>query len=125
MFRRIALAIALAPTLVHCGASASAVEDHGTTPPGLWAAIAPLPTARQEMPSVLLNSRIYTPGGYDAQGATTAVLEVFDLGARSWSSGPPMPSGRNHPGAGAAGGLLFLIGAYRGAHAVQIRQRSP
>ena len=41
---------------------------------GVWDSRAPLPTARQEMPSALVDGRIYTPGGYDAQGGTVATL---------------------------------------------------
>jgi hypothetical protein len=47
--------------------------------PGEWTARAPLPTARQEMPSVHLAGRIYTAGGFDADRAASAVLEIYDV----------------------------------------------
>ena len=77
---------------------------------GVWDTRAPLPTARQEMPSALLGGRIYTPGGYDAQGATVATLEIYDPAANVWTTGPSMPEGRNHPGVTVAGGLVFVTG---------------
>ena len=58
---------------------------------GVWDTRAPLPTARQEMPSALLGGRIYTPGGFDAQGATVATLEIYDVAADVWTNGPSMP----------------------------------
>src|SRR5262245_41226644 len=96
-----------------CGNGANGPSPGGSTPTtGSWVAKAALPTARQEMPSALINGRIYTPGGYDAGGQTVAVLEVYDLAADRWASGPAMPEGRNHPGITAAGGQLFVIGGY-------------
>jgi len=51
---------------------------------GVWDPRAPLLSARQEMPSALVNGRIYTPGGFDAQGATVATLEIYDVAADRW-----------------------------------------
>src|SRR5262245_48773356 len=82
---------------------------------GVWDTRAPLLTARQEMPSALLGGRIYTPGGYDAQGATVATLEIYDIAADAWTNGPSMPEGRNHPGVTVARGLVFVTGGYTSA----------
>ena len=79
---------------------------------GSWQAKAPLPTARQEMPSALVAGRIYTPGGFDAAGAASARLEVYDVAADRWSAATPMPEARHHPGVAAAGGRVFVFGGY-------------
>jgi len=107
------LAFVILSGLLNCGGGAG-MPSSGTSAPGdgVWAAKAPLPTARQEMPSALVAGRIYTPGGYDAKGQTVAVLEVYDVAADRWSSGPALPEGRNHPGVAAAGGMVFVIGGY-------------
>ncbi|MGH7358371.1 MAG: Kelch repeat-containing protein, partial [Candidatus Rokuibacteriota bacterium] len=71
-----------------------------------------MPTARQEMPSALVSGRIYTPGGLDASRNASAVLEVYDVAANRWTTAPPMPQARHHPGVAAAGGRVFVIGGY-------------
>src|SRR6185312_7119246 len=101
-------AIALAAS---CGGENGA--PNGSQPGlGTWDARASLPTARQEMPSALIGGRIYTPGGYDRQGATIAVLEIYDVAADRWTGGPAMPEGRNHPGVSAVGGVMLVTGGY-------------
>ncbi|HSL72702.1 MAG TPA: hypothetical protein VK864_20795, partial [Longimicrobiales bacterium] len=50
-------------------------EPVAIDPVGDWSVKSPLPTPRQEMPSALIANRIYTPGGYDAGRAASAVLE--------------------------------------------------
>src|SRR5262245_32271159 len=82
---------------------------------GTWDTRAALPTARQEMPSALINGHIYTPGGYDRQGATVAVLEIYDVATDRWTSGPPMPEGRNHPGVSAIAAVVLVTGGYTSA----------
>ena len=69
------------------------------------------------MPSALIANRIYTPGGYDASRATSAVLEVYDSATDRWTAGPTMPEGRNHPCVVAGGGRLFVIGGYSASNA--------
>jgi hypothetical protein len=64
------------------------------------------------MPSALIGGSVYTPGGFDAQGRASAVMEVYDVAADRWSSAPPMPEGRHHPGVAAADGKVFVIGGY-------------
>jgi len=63
---------------VACGDDDGPSTDQSQPGVGSWDARAPLLTARQEMPSVLIDGRIYTAGGYDAQRATVATLEIYD-----------------------------------------------
>jgi N-acetylneuraminic acid mutarotase len=69
-------------------------------------------TSRQEMPSALLNGRVYTPGGMNPQGDASAVMEVYDPASNAWSAAPSLPEGRHHPGTAVAGGRLYVIGGY-------------
>jgi N-acetylneuraminic acid mutarotase len=64
------------------------------------------------MPSALLDGRIYTPGGLDAQGAASALVEVYDPSANRWGSAPPMPEARHHHGVATAAGKLYVLGGY-------------
>ena len=73
--------------VVSCGDDAPA-PNASQPGAGKWDTRASLLTARQEMPSALVGGRIYTPGGYDAQGGTVATLEVYDVAADRWSAGP-------------------------------------
>jgi N-acetylneuraminic acid mutarotase len=103
-------AAALACLLADCNPAGRSVNGSANVA-GHWTAKAPLPTPRQEMPSALIGGSIYTPGGFDAQGQASAVMEVYDVAADRWSSAPPMPEGRHHPGV-AADGKVFVIGGY-------------
>ena len=89
--------------------------DAGGMFAGVWSTRASLPTARQEMPSAHVAGRIYTPGGYDSAGQTSAVLEVYDVASDRASAAPPMPEGRNHPGVAASGASVYVIGGYTAA----------
>ena len=77
---------------------------------GAWITRAPLPTARQEMPHVLLDGKIYVPGGIDAGRSGVAVVEVYDPVAGTWSTTAPMPAALHHTGAAAANGKLYALG---------------
>ena len=79
---------------------------------GTWTSKAPLPAARQEMPSAAVGARIYTPGGLDAQGAASSALTIYDVATDGWSTARPMPESRHHPGVAAAGGKVYVIGGY-------------
>jgi N-acetylneuraminic acid mutarotase len=81
-----------------------------------WVGFAPLPTPRSEVASAALDGKIYVIGGFDAQGNSTNVLEVYAAGARAntWERKAPLPEGRDHPMAAAFGGKVYLFGGGRG-----------
>ena len=106
---------ALVISAVACGSDDGPPSTGSVPGTGLWDTRAPLGTPRQEMPSAMIDGRIYTPGGYDAQGATVAVLEIYDVAVDRWSVGPAMPDGRNHPGVSTLGSGVYVTGGYTGA----------
>src|SRR5262245_35816551 len=81
-----ALAVALAGSAVACGGDDGPPSNGSVLGTGRWDVRAPLGTARQEMPSALIGGRIYTPGGFDAQGGTVAILEIYDVASDRWSA---------------------------------------
>jgi N-acetylneuraminic acid mutarotase len=105
-------AVTFACLVVGCNAASRSTNSGSANRAGHWTTKAPLPTPRQEMPSALIGERIYTPGGFDAQGQASAVMEVYEVAADRWSPAPPMPEGRHHPGVAAADGKVFVIGGY-------------
>lgn len=84
-----------------------AAEDN---PLGHWITRAPLPTARQELATAVLDGRIYVVGGMDAAGTALARVDVFDPEANSWSVAAPLPEPRHHLGLAAAQGRIYAIG---------------
>ena len=79
---------------------------------GTWITDAPLPTPRQEMPHVLLDGKIYLPGGFDRFGGATAVTEAYDPATDTWAEVEPLPIAMHHPSAAAAGGKMYVMGGY-------------
>ena len=53
--------------------------------------------------------KIYLVGGSDSHG-TTAIVDVFDPIANTWTTGPNLPTPRNNPGAVTLDGKLFVVG---------------
>src|SRR5205823_547863 len=57
-----------------------------------------------------LGGKIYVLGGYDAGGASSDSVFVYDPARNGWSSAAPLPFANNHAGAAVAGGRLFSFG---------------
>ena len=77
-----------------------------------WFTAAPLSTRRQEMPSVLLDGKIYTIGGIDNTGQTVATTEIYNPAANSWSIGEPMPTTRHHHAMCVLDRKIYVMGGY-------------
>lgn len=55
-----------------------------------WQKLAPMPTARAEMATALVDNKIYVFGGWLGEG-TTNVAEVYDIETDTWNTLPPLP----------------------------------
>lgn len=78
-----------------------------------------LPGARKLTPvsnvaAVLLDGRIYIPGGTTATGGATNVLEVYDPRADNWVQRALLPMPITAYGLAAMGGRLYLFGGWDG-----------
>src|SRR5436190_896637 len=61
-----------------------------------WQTLAPMPAARQELSSAVLNGLIYVIGGYDSAGQSTSSVFVYHPQSNSWSTAASLPIANNH-----------------------------
>ncbi len=78
-----------------------------------WSRLAAAPVARTEVAAGAADGRIYVIGGYTADGATVATVEIFDTATGRWKAGPDLPVAVNHAMAATADGALYVFGGYR------------
>jgi DNA-binding CsgD family transcriptional regulator len=79
-----------------------------------WAPLNAKPTPVQDIGAVILNSRIYVPGGRLADGTVTDKVEVFDPASGAWSEKRSMPAPRSAYAIAAVDGRLYLFGGWDG-----------
>ncbi|MCB0203885.1 MAG: hypothetical protein KDH89_03555 [Anaerolineae bacterium] len=72
-----------------------------------------MPTPRGAAASAVLNNKIYVMGGWTTQDS--AVVEVYDPAADTWSTKTPMPTPRNNLAAAVLNGKIYAIGGWSGA----------
>jgi len=77
---------------------------------GIWQTLAPMPTARQELATAVLDGKIYAIGGYDSSGTPTNIVEVYDPTTNTWASAHPIPVALHHNSAAVAAGKLYSFG---------------
>ena len=82
---------------------------------GEWQQLAPMPAARQELATAVLNGKIYVLGGYDADGVSTSTVFVYNPNTNTWSFAHPLPAPNNHNNAAVAAGKLYSFGGLSSA----------
>jgi DNA-binding CsgD family transcriptional regulator len=73
------------------------------------------PTPVSNVAAVLLDGRVYVPGGTTATGGVTNVLEVYDPAGRAWEARSPLPVPVAGYALAALQGRIFLFGGWDGA----------
>ena len=58
---------------------------------GAWQLGLPMPAARQELATEVLDGKVYVIGGYDENGNSTATVQVYDPIADTWTSAQSFP----------------------------------
>lgn len=81
---------------------------------GSWSFRHVLPTPRQEVPHVVLEDKIYVPGGFDATPQGSQVVEVYDPASDLWATVAPLPFPMHHMAAAAVNGQFYILGGYEG-----------
>lgn len=76
---------------------------------GTWRSLVPLPTARQELATAVLNGKVYVIGGYGFNGTSTDLVEVYNPATDTWASAHPLPAPVNHNAAAVAAGKLYSL----------------
>jgi DNA-binding CsgD family transcriptional regulator len=79
-----------------------------------WAPLNAKPTPVQDIGAVVLNGKIYIPGGRLTDGSITNKLEVFDPALGSWSERRSLPAPRSAYALAAVDGRLYLFGGWDG-----------
>jgi len=88
----------------------SVVEARRLTGNGAWRHLEPLPTARANLASAVLDGRVYAIGGYNAADETLAVVETYNPRTCHWTSEHSLPQPRGGAGAAVLDGRLYLAG---------------
>jgi N-acetylneuraminic acid mutarotase len=78
---------------------------------GTWQQGAPMPLARQELASGVLNGKLYVIGGYYLGFESTTSVQVYNPATDTWALAHSLPHVVNHNSAAVAGGKLYSFGA--------------
>jgi N-acetylneuraminic acid mutarotase len=77
---------------------------------GIWSTLTPMPSQRQELSAAVLNGEIYVIAGFDTNGNSTDVVEVYNPQTDTWRSAASLPIATNHNEAAVAAGTLYAFG---------------
>ena len=77
---------------------------------GTWRKLANMPSKRQEVSTAALNGKIFVIAGFDSNGMSTDIVEVYDPETDTWSSAARLPIATNHNAAAVAAGKLYAFG---------------
>lgn len=84
---------------------------------GIWSSLAPMPTARSNASSAILDGKVIVVGGLvgpvDDDAAPCTAVESFDPTTNTWSRLAPLPFPRVRPAVAAVDGRLIVIGGRR------------
>src|SRR5687767_11690588 len=91
--------------------------DGGAAPAAAgWQTLARSTVARTEVAAARIGDGAYVVGGFAApDGATSAVVERYDLRLNRWARCKPIPQAANHAAAVAYAGDLYVVGGYTDA----------
>ena len=90
-------------------------DDGGAAPAAAerWQTLARSTVARTEVAAARIGDGAYVVGGFAApDGATSAVVERYDLRRNRWARVKPIPQAVNHAAAVAYAGDLYVVGGY-------------
>jgi N-acetylneuraminic acid mutarotase len=77
-----------------------------------WQSKQTLPLPRSEVASAVLRGKIVVVGGFLADGASSARVDVYDPATDRWSRLPDLPVAVNHAMAAADGRRVYVAGGY-------------
>ena len=103
-------AASLALALSGCGETASSAAQR-------WQQLRDSTLARTEVAAARVGDGAYVVGGFAApDGATTGVVERYDLRRDRWTRVAPIPQPVNHAAAVAYRGAVYVVGGYTAAN---------
>ena len=102
-----------AVALVLAGCTAETVTPAPRATGLRWRELAPMPTPRTEVAAAVADGDIVVAGGF-APGGTFPTVEVYDVAADEWTTGPDLPVGVNHAMAASFEGEVYVFGGTLG-----------
>jgi N-acetylneuraminic acid mutarotase len=85
-------------------------------PAAPWAEGPPLPLgATQETAVVELGGKIYVLGGFNGSLGVVDAVQIFDVAACAWSTGPALPTPAHHLNAAVVGDTISVAGVLLGS----------
>jgi N-acetylneuraminic acid mutarotase len=113
-----AVAAVLAVALVVGAGLTTTAGDGDATPAAAesWRTLARSTVPRTEVAAARIGDGAYVVGGFAApDGATSAIVERYDLRRNRWTRAKPIPQAVNHAAAVAYAGDLYVVGGYTAA----------
>ncbi len=89
--------------------SSSTGDNLDPTTRGEWRSFASMPMPRQETAVVAAGGRLFVLGGF-VGAQVVDLVEVYDPGADTWSTGTPLPVPMHHINAAAMGEQIYVTG---------------
>lgn len=95
-------------------AGATGVVEQYDIQSNQWTTLAGKPVKVSGIQGVVIDDRVFIPGGYLSDGSLTDILEIYDVSENSWSRGAGLPIPISDYGLAAVDGKLFLLGGWDG-----------
>ena len=112
----IAAVLALAVAAVGVGLTTGGDDEGAASAAAGWQTLARSTVPRTEVAAARIGDGAYVVGGFAApDGATSAVVERYDLRRNRWTRVKPIPQAVNHAAAVAYAGDLYVVGGYTAA----------
>jgi len=108
---------ALALVAAGCGGDAPESRDAEAAASKSWRTLRSSTVGRTEVAAARIGHAVYVVGGFaEPGGATSSIVERYDLKSNRWTQVAPLPIAVNHAAAVAYKGDLYVLGGYTAAN---------
>ena len=98
-------------TAAACSGNGDSAGDAKTSPPRSTTPGPKFPDARTEVTGAFWSGKVAVAGGLTPEQSTDH-LDLFDVAAGAWSTGPTLPHHYDHSSLAELGGRLYVVGGY-------------
>jgi len=88
-------------------------------------AMAPMPTARGDVGTAVLDGKFYAVGGWEPNDGPLSSVERYDLATKAWEAVAPMATARANLAAVVLDGKLYAVGGYDGNDLSSVERYDP
>jgi N-acetylneuraminic acid mutarotase len=96
-----------------CFAQTAGTPIPGTTGPGAWFLLSPMPYQQNEAASAVIDGKVYVIGGFEIDSEPTTRVQVYDPASNKWSEGAPLRERVHHAAATVVDNKIYLVGGFR------------